>query len=42
MLGACIGDLMRCTVVMQIEDRSHTEIKGDDVYDRVREQRQSC
>jgi hypothetical protein len=36
MLSACIRDLMRCVVVMQIEDRSRPEIKGYDIYDRVR------
>ncbi|KAJ7896903.1 hypothetical protein B0H13DRAFT_2338099 [Mycena leptocephala] len=35
MLGACIRDLMRCAVVMQIEDRSRPEIKGYNVYDRI-------
>jgi hypothetical protein len=36
MLGARIEDLMCCVVVMQVEDRSHFEFKGNDVYDRVR------
>jgi hypothetical protein len=36
MLGARIGDLMRCAVVMQIEDSYRPEIKGYDVYDWVR------
>ncbi|KAJ7844854.1 hypothetical protein B0H13DRAFT_1908680 [Mycena leptocephala] len=35
MLGARIGDLMCCVVVMQVEDRSHSELKGNDVYDRI-------
>jgi hypothetical protein len=35
MLGARIEDLMCCVVVMQVEDRSHSEFKGNDVYDRV-------
>jgi hypothetical protein len=33
--NARIGDLMRCAVVMQVEDRSRSEIKGCDVYDWV-------
>jgi hypothetical protein len=36
MVSARIGDLMCCAVVMQIEDRSRPEIKGYNVYDRVR------
>jgi hypothetical protein len=36
MLGAWIGDLMRCAVVMQVEDRSRSESKGYNVYDWVR------
>ncbi|KAJ7917124.1 hypothetical protein B0H13DRAFT_1870643 [Mycena leptocephala] len=35
MLGARIGDLMRCAVVMQVEDRSRSEIKGSDIYDWI-------
>jgi hypothetical protein len=35
MLGARIGDLMCCTVVMQVEDRSWSESKGYDIYDCV-------
>ncbi|KAJ7934430.1 hypothetical protein B0H13DRAFT_2305858 [Mycena leptocephala] len=35
MLGARIRDLMRCAVVMQIEDRSRSECKGNDVYHRI-------
>jgi hypothetical protein len=35
MLGARIGDLMCCAVVMQVEDRSRSESNGYDVYDRV-------
>ncbi|KAJ7913689.1 hypothetical protein B0H13DRAFT_2326073 [Mycena leptocephala] len=35
MLGARIGNLMRCAVVMQVEDRSRSEIKGCDVYDWI-------
>ncbi|KAJ7793899.1 hypothetical protein B0H13DRAFT_1935345 [Mycena leptocephala] len=35
MLGARIEDLMCCVVVMQVEDRSHSEFKGNDVYDRI-------
>ncbi|KAJ7912386.1 hypothetical protein B0H13DRAFT_1874896 [Mycena leptocephala] len=36
MLGARISDLMRCAVVMQVKDRSRSEIEGCDVYDWVR------
>ncbi|KAJ7852591.1 hypothetical protein B0H13DRAFT_1904493 [Mycena leptocephala] len=34
-LNVQIGDLIRCTVVLQLEDRSCSQCKGHDVYDRI-------
>ncbi|KAJ7881228.1 hypothetical protein B0H13DRAFT_1891436 [Mycena leptocephala] len=33
-LNVQIGDLIRCTVVLQLEDRSCSQCKGHDVYDK--------
>ncbi|KAJ7828401.1 hypothetical protein B0H13DRAFT_2437820 [Mycena leptocephala] len=34
-LDVQIGDLIRCTVVLQLEGRSCSQCKGHDVYDRI-------